>query len=329
MKNDKWIVRADGTFCNPSEITIDEFHQLGYEKKDTVEQHLTFLNEIQAEKIKKDKEEQEEQDKISREKLYKKLEEQKCPVETLASIVSALENGVDIKEALNESHSSYGEDNHIGFDSNSKLCSYSDGKTSRIPNIITSNLESLVQIVDKVGADNLPVVADHVDDIVNWIIDEDKAPSMVRRIVNYIGKKIYEQYLLNEGIKYESVSNSLLGCDYNINNGEKYVSVVSTIKSIADNKIPIGISALQNAFLRNHPNAQIRIVRISFSDISILPQYNHIVSLYGKEEEPDFNDRLRKECEELAINYWKGVAINEFDAVSPEYSVKIERKNKK
>lgn len=329
LKNDKWIVRADGSFCNPNEITIDEFHQLGYEKKDTVEQHLTFLNEIQAEKIKKDKEEKEEQDKISREKLYKKLEEQKCSVETLASIVSALENGVDIKEALNESHSSYGEDNHIGIGSNSKLYSYSDGKTSRIPNIITSNLESLVQIVDKVGADNLPVVADHVDDIVNWIIDEDKAPSMVRRIVNYIGKKIYEQYLLNEGIKYESVSNSLLGCDYNINNGEKYVSVVSTIKSIADNKIPIGISALQNAFLRNHPNAQIRIVRISFSDISILPQYNHIVNLYGKEEEPDFNDRLRKECEELAINYWKGAAINEFDAVSPEYSVKVERKNKK
>ena len=89
------------------------------------------------------------------------------------------------------------------------------------------------------------------------------------------------------------------------------------------------MSALQNAFLRNHPNAQIRIVRISFSDISILPQYNHIVSLYGKEEEPDFNDRLRKECEVLAINYWKGAAINEFDAVSPEYSVKIERKNKK
>ena len=94
-------------------------------------------------------------------------------------------------------------------------------------------------------------MADHVDDIVNWIIDEDKAPSMVRRIVNYIGKKIYEQYLLNEGIKYESVSNNLLGCDFNINNGEKYVSVVSTIKSIADNKIHIGISALQNAFLRN------------------------------------------------------------------------------
>lgn len=43
----------------------------------------------------------------------------------------------------------------------------------------------------------------------------------------------------------------------------------------------------------------------------------------------DFNDRLRKECEELAINYWKGAAINEFDAVSPEYSVKVERKNKK
>lgn len=41
-----------------------------------------------------------------------------------------------------------------------------------------------------------------------------------------------------------------------------------------------------------------------------------------------FNERLRKECDELAINYWKGADIGEFDAVSPEYSIKVERKNK-
>lgn len=328
LKNDRWIVKADGTFCSPGEITIDEFHQLGYEKKDSVEQHLTFLNEIQAEKIKKERQEKEEQDKSNRENCLKIINKN-CSTEALKSIAVALENGVDIKEALNESHSSYGEDNHIGFDSKSKLCSYSDGNTSLIPNIITSNLESLVQIADKVGADNLPVVADHVDDIVNWIIDEDKAPSMVRRIVDYIGKKIYEQYLVNEGVKYESISNSSSDCDFNINDGEKYVTVISTLKSIANNNIPVGISALQNVFLRNHPNTQIRIVRISLSDISILPHYNHIVGLYGKEDEPDFNERLRKDCDELAINYWKGAAINEFDAVSPEYSVKVERKNKR
>lgn len=327
LKNDRWIVKADGTCCSPGEITIDEFHQLGYERKDSVEQHLTFLDGVLAEKTKKEREEKEEQDKINRENCLKIINKT-CSTEALESIAVALENGVDIKEALKESHSSYGEENHIGIDSNSKLCSYSDGNTSLIPNIITSNLESLVQIADKVGADNLPVVTDHVDDIVNWIIDEDKAPSMVRRIVNYIGKKIYEQYLVNKGVKYESISNSSSGCDFNINDGEKYVSVDSTIKSIADNKIPIGISAQQNAFLRCHPNAQIRIVRISLSDISILPHYNHIVGLYGKEDEPDLNERLRKDCDELAINYWKGAAINEFDAVSPEYSVKVERRNK-
>lgn len=328
LKNDRWIVKADGTYCSPGEITIDEFHQLGYERKDSVEQHLTFLDGVLAEKTKKEREEKEEQDKINRENCLKIINKN-CSTEALESIAVALENGVDIKEALNESHSSYGEDNHIGFDSKSKLCSYSDGNTSLIPNIITSNLESLVQIADKVGADNLPVVADHVDDIVNWIIDEDKAPSMVRRIVDYIGKKIYEQYLVNEGVKYESISNSSSDCDFNINDGEKYVTVISTLKSIANNNIPVGISASQNVFLRNHPNTQIRIVRISLSDISILPHYNHIVGLYGKEDEPDFNERLRKDCDELAINYWKGAAINEFDAVSPEYSVKVERKNKR
>ena len=53
-----------------------------------------------------------------------------------------------------------------------------------------------------------------------------------------------------------------------------------------------------------------------------------MVYINGKGNEPMFNERLRKECDELAINYWKGADIGEFDAVSPEYSIKVERKNK-
>ena len=68
-------------------------------------------------------------------------------------------------------------------------------------------------------------------------------------------------------------------------------------------------------------------IRISLKDISIIPQYERIIGLYGKEEDPHHNERLREACEELARNYWRGVEIEEFDAVSPEYSIRIERKN--
>ncbi len=151
-------------------------------------------------------------------------------------------------------------------------------------------------------------------------------PSMVRRIVKYIGKKIYENYLINEGIDYEALENDTSDCDYLINDN-KYVRVISTLKSIVDNRIPIGLSAAQNAFLKQHSDKEIRIIRISFKDIFIFPQYTRIVDLCGKEDDPEQNERLSAMCDNLARNYWNGVEIEEFDNASPEYSIKIERKN--
>ena len=45
----------------------------------------------------------------------------------------------------------------------------------------------------------------------------------------------------------------------------------------------------------------------------------------GKEANPFTNARLEKECKDIAKKYWKGAKIEEFDALSPEYSIKIER----
>ena len=37
------------------------------------------------------------------------------------------------------------------------------------------------------------------------------------------------------------------------------------------------------------------------------------------------NPRLKKDCQKIAKDYWRKARIEEFDAASPEYGIKIER----
>lgn len=339
LKTDNWISKEDGTFCCPKEISLEEFHDLGYEKNDSIEKTLGFWDYI--------KDDLEEKDRQAR-----LLAEEK---ERNDLLHEAMKKGININELLKNALSGHNEVQptytSLVTESNKDAIStivgvlndeeinqlaesirqgnYASTKQSQdVPAIIVNNIEPLANITEVVGEENLPMVAEHVGEFMNWMLDEDedRMPSMVRRIVKYIGKKIYENYLINEGIDYEALENDTSDCDYLINDN-KYVRVISTLKSIVDNRIPIGLSAAQNAFLKQHPDKEIRIIRISFKDIFIFPQYTRIVDLCGKEDDPEQNERLSAMCDNLARNYWSGVEIEEFDNASPEYSIKIERKN--
>ena len=357
LKNDKWIVKADGTTCRPSEISLDEFHQLGYEENQYIEKVLGFLDDVLAEKKKEEERIADEKEKREHVKFLEEISDKNIDNKTLKAIICANERGVDVEDILNLAISVQDKGMSLHDMLQSIVYAHQEGinvmpslnhaisekeKDDSLDNSIQidgtkylhnkqtiSNVSSLLDIANKIGDENLPYVAENIGNFMDWLDDEDKLPSMVRRIVSYIGKKIYEQYLISAGEEYEVINDGATCGDFNIGNGEKYVSVISTLKTISDNRIPIGITAAQNAFLRSHPNAQIRIVRISLKDIMVIPQYEHIVAIYGKEDEPNMNDRLRKQCDELAENYWKGADIAEFDAVSPEYSIKIERKLRK
>lgn len=347
LKNDKWIYYSEGTFCSPNEITLDEFIGLGYSNNSKWIPLLNFCENIEDSISHKDEKEKAE--------AIQKLKQQE-EAERTELIQKATERGIDVNEILKKAISEVDESetyqplitaenrnalhqilHHMSNDEintlanklqeNSQTVIESITSDVDIPNNIANNIEPLVEITDAVGEENLPLVAEHVNEFMNWILDEDKAPSMVRRIIKYIGKKIYEQYLLSEDISYEELSNDLSDCDFSINDGEKYVKVISTLKSILDNKYPVGLTAGQNAFLRKHAESQIRVIRISLTDISVIYKYQRIIDVFGKEDEPIMNDRLKKECDDLAVNYWNGVTVDEFDAVSPEYSIQIERKN--
>ena len=78
--------------------------------------------------------------------------------------------------------------------------------------------------------------------------------------------------------------------------------------------------------MRNTEGMQFRIIRISLEDICLIPSYNDFVRLNGKSI--DMNDeRYIEKCEKIAADYWQQASVRDFDEVSPEYAIKIERKN--
>ena len=78
--------------------------------------------------------------------------------------------------------------------------------------------------------------------------------------------------------------------------------------------------------MQKHPNEKYHIVRISLNDLNLQQSYERLRGKYGKEANPFADERLNAACKKIAEKYWDGVQIEEFDALSPEYSIKIEKK---
>jgi len=65
------------------------------------------------------------------------------------------------------------------------------------------------------------------------------------------------------------------------------------------------------------------------NDLNLQKSYEQVRDTYGKDANPLENPHLKKACEQIAKKYWKGAKIEEFDAASPEYSIRMELKVKK
>ena len=78
--------------------------------------------------------------------------------------------------------------------------------------------------------------------------------------------------------------------------------------------------------MQKYPDEKYRIVRISLNDLNLKKEYERIRDTYGKEANPLTDERLDKACRKLAKKYWQGASIKEFDAVSHEYAIRIEKR---
>ena len=61
---------------------------------------------------------------------------------------------------------------------------------------------------------------------------------------------------------------------------------------------------------------------------TVKKEYERIRDLYGPDADYETNPDLKNRCEKLAKRYWRGARIEEFDSLSPEYGIRIEKHSK-
>ena len=291
LRNDKWICDDSGNCYSPCEITLDDFKDLGYTAC-ALTSLLGFCEEwtdsiLHADEAEKIKKIEDERKELLAEYDKKGLDAN-----------NVLRNGLNLFE-------------NISKDRLDDVANY---------------FETLSTIANGYTQENLSTIANNTEKIGDILDEYFYEPSKIRTIINYIGRKIYEIYLICNKISYEKGDIDDF-YDFILENGKKYIKVRTTKKTILDGHVAVGLSPDQNRFLLLNKDIQFRLVRVSITDINLIPSLTSLVGCYGETSNPYHDEHFRDACDKIAEDYWKKASVKEFDEVSPEYAIKIERKN--
>ena len=239
-------------------------------------------------------------------------------IETLEKI--AEEKGTDISTIVNQSNQ------------NGKPNETSDTNNGGNVKVEDEKIDSIRELAESFEAEELQELADNKDKILEVLRDlqdaeDDSQESQVRQTIGYIGELIFEQYLKAQHKDYKYAAIEGIG-DYDFHNktDKTYIDVKTTLYSLKEGTAPFYLHRSQNMFMQKHPNENYHIIRISLNDLNLQKSYERIRDIYGKDANPLENERLKNECQKIAEKYWKAAKIEEFDALSPEYSIRIEQK---
>ena len=197
---------------------------------------------------------------------------------------------------------------------------------------LEENIESIKDILDGYSEEELKKLAEDPENIkrkMEEIEEEEDPESQVRQTIGYIGELIYRNYLKDKLKKDIEFSADEGEGAYDFKYDNVYVDVKTNLYSFRDKTVPFYMHISQSKFLQEHPESQYRIVRISLKDLALEQDYITLRSRYGVDQNPRQNERLKKDCEKIATKYWRKARIEEFNELSPEYSIKLEIKNRK
>ena len=196
--------------------------------------------------------------------------------------------------------------------------------------------EPIKELIEGLDKEDLEILAEKKDKILQMMDDlaeaeEEEKESQVRQTIGFIGELIYSHYLENKKLVKDKdfVHAALEGVgeyDFEIKSEKMFVDVKTTLYSLKDGTAPFYLHRSQNVFMQKHPDSKYHIVRISLIDLNLKKSYEELRDTYGKDANPLENPRLKKRCEDVAKRYWRGAKIEEFDALSPEYAIRIEQK---
>ena len=204
---------------------------------------------------------------------------------------------------------------------------------------LSDSAEAVKDLVDSFDKEELEMFAEKKDKLKQMMEDlaeaeEEEKESQVRQTIGFIGELIYSNYLENKKLVKDKdfIHAALEGVgeyDFEIKTDNTFVDVKTTLYSLKDGTAPFYLHRSQNVFMQKHPDSKYHIVRISLNDLNLQKSYEEVRDTYGKDANPLEDAHLRRRCEQIAKKYWKGAKIEEFDALSPEYSIRIERKEDK
>ena len=204
-------------------------------------------------------------------------------------------------------------------------------------NKFRQNTDTVVEIVDKFSEEELKKIAEASQDLRDFLEElekdeqKDRDPS-VSSIIGYIGELIYEQYLVQNQIKYEfSADKGISQYDfvvYSSTSGkERYVDVKTTRNTLTDGHSPMYIHKSQDEFLKANPGVIYRFIRVSLHDLKdeLEKEYEMLRDQYGSGADPrdPQNVGLRKECQDIAKKYWLKANISDFEDASPVYRIEF------
>ncbi|MBP3516979.1 MAG: hypothetical protein J6K31_00930 [Parabacteroides sp.] len=203
-------------------------------------------------------------------------------------------------------------------------------------NEMAKSIKELIEGLDKEDIERLAEKKDKIlqmmDDLTEAEAEaEEEKGSQVRQTIGFIGELIYSHYLENKKLVKDKdfIHAALEGVgeyDFEIKAEKIFVDVKTTLYSLKDGTAPFYLHCSQNVFMQKHPDSKYHIVRISLVDLNLKQSYEELRDTYGKDANPMENPHLRKRCEDVSKKYWKGAKIEEFDALSPEYAIRIEQK---
>ncbi len=201
---------------------------------------------------------------------------------------------------------------------------------------LNDTAEFIKELIEGLEKEDIERLTEKKDKLMQMMDDleeaeEEEKESQVRQTIGFIGELIYSHYLENKKLVkgQDFIHAALEGIgeyDFEVKTEKMYVDVKTTLYSLKDGTAPFYLHRSQNVFMQKHPDSKYHIVRISLIDLNLKKSYEELRDIYGKEANPMEDKRLRARCEKLAEKYWRGAQIEEFDALSPEYAIRIEQK---
>ncbi len=291
LNNSHWIYTDEFTTCTPAEITLEAFHKLGYKECEKIEEELDF-------------------GKNAREEQYRQEEEKKRQ--------QVIDNNAIIEVFggnLDEAKKAKAFYDEFSNTSEEELQAFKDWQRKRENYVFKGNESSMPELDTENGYE----VTNGFD------FSDSSSKANTFKNINFIGLKLYEEYLKQKGWVYEELDHKEM--IYNIKVEPNKLTCVSVIvgKEINTEKTnSIEVTKHQHALMHTYGTNNFTIIRIALRDLGL--NYNkEIRDLFGSETDIDSDPVLKKRCEKFASDYWKAKSTEDFERMTAKYQVQVSR----